>query len=180
MRSFSLRLNSSPKIRTHVAVLSWLSSILKITLKNTGVYISWSRLIFHFSNFFFLRGILASCACHNLKKIYWSCAYMSLWTTRFGVRFGAEPLSSWPNHVKTAPYICVKTCSFVFVGFKRIWKELKYFLRKMTPYCKVQIKDISLANRSLQIYSTCFPYCVQEGSSDLSGPKEQLVFPFWR
>lgn len=77
MRSFSLRLNSSPKIRTHVAVLSWLSSILKITLKNIGVYISWSRLIFHFSNFFFLRGILASCACHNFK-IYRSCAYMSL------------------------------------------------------------------------------------------------------
>ena len=72
-----------------------------------------------FAFFFFLRGILASCSCHNLEKSIEAVLICPCEQHGLEFCFGAEHLSSWPNHVKTALYICVKTCCFVFVGFKR-------------------------------------------------------------
>lgn len=87
MRSFSLRLNSDPKMGTYVAVLGWLSNI-KNHIKNYMLIYFLVTLDFPFLRFalFFFWGIPALCSCHNLEKSV-QAVLMSLWAVWFGVLF---------------------------------------------------------------------------------------------
>lgn len=68
MKSFSLRLNSYPKMGTYVAVLGWLANI-KNHIKNYMQIYFIVTIDFPFLRYAFFGGrILASCFCHNLEK----------------------------------------------------------------------------------------------------------------
>lgn len=129
-------MNSYPKMGTYVAVFGWLSSIKNHIKKFMHIYFMvkidfpFLRFAFLFFSMGFLLHVLVTALKSPLTLRACPCEQHGL-----EFCFSFEYLSSWPNHVKTALYNCLKICSFVFVGFKL--KRAQMALRARRTYCKM-------------------------------------------